>query len=239
MKKILPACLLVLMLLVSGCGMSEEKKQAAYRKSPESVMWEKTAEDSENWESSASRQAKAEKTKEENSQKSASTETSTSTESSTSAETSAYSDDDTSDSWTSSSGSSSSTFTNKYGTRTTKCAHSGCNNYIASSGDTNCCTVHSNRCLNCNKYIDEDAMYCMDCLTEAAGGSSYSSYGDSSYSSYGDNSYSSYGDSSYGSSSFDYDDPDPGESFSDYVKRVDPDLYSDMLDIYNSATGGY
>ena len=28
------------------------------------------------------------------------------------------------------------TFTNAYGTSTTKCAHSGCNNYIASSGDT-------------------------------------------------------------------------------------------------------
>ena len=72
MKKFLPACLLVLTLLVSGCGMSEEKKQAAYRKSPETVMWEKTAENSEDWESSASRQAKAEKTKEENSKKSTS-----------------------------------------------------------------------------------------------------------------------------------------------------------------------
>ena len=60
------------------------------------------------------------------------------------------------------------TFTNKYGTPTTKCAHSGCENYIASSGDTNCCTVHSHRCLNCNKYIDEDAAYCMDCLTDSA-----------------------------------------------------------------------
>ena len=58
-------------------------------------------------------------------------------------------------------------FTNKYGTPTTKCAHSGCGNYIASSGDTNCCESHSNICLECYKYIDEDAMYCMDCLTEA------------------------------------------------------------------------
>ena len=56
-------------------------------------------------------------------------------------------------------------FTNKYGTPTTKCAHDGCSNYIASSGDTNCCTVHSNKCLECGKYIDEDAMYCMDCLS--------------------------------------------------------------------------
>ena len=58
-------------------------------------------------------------------------------------------------------------FTNKYGTKTTKCAHSGCNNYIASSGDTNCCIQHSRRCLNCYKYIDEDAMYCMSCISSA------------------------------------------------------------------------
>ena len=62
---------------------------------------------------------------------------------------------------------SSSSFTNKYGTPSTKCAHPGCNNKIASSGDTNCCTTHSRRCLNCGKYIDEDAMYCMDCITNA------------------------------------------------------------------------
>ena len=50
--------------------------------------------------------------------------------------------------------SSNSTFTNQYGTSTTKCAHPGCNNYIASSGDTAYCTKHSNKCLNCGKYID-------------------------------------------------------------------------------------
>ncbi len=60
-------------------------------------------------------------------------------------------------------------FTNAYGTPTTKCAHSGCDNYIASSGDTNCCSIHSNKCLNCGKYIDEDAMYCMACLSSAGG----------------------------------------------------------------------
>ena len=64
--------------------------------------------------------------------------------------------------------SNSASFTNKYGTPTTKCAHPGCNNYIAPSGDTNCCTSHSNRCADCGKYIDEDAMYCIDCLTKAA-----------------------------------------------------------------------
>ena len=57
-------------------------------------------------------------------------------------------------------------FTNKYGTPTTKCAVSGCDNYIASSGDTNCCVLHSNRCKNCDKYIDGDAIYCMDCIME-------------------------------------------------------------------------
>lgn len=62
---------------------------------------------------------------------------------------------------------SSDAFTNQYGTATTICAHPGCNNNIAPSGDTNCCTVHSNKCLQCGKYIDEDAMYCVDCLIVA------------------------------------------------------------------------
>ena len=69
---------------------------------------------------------------------------------------------------TSSSSSSQSSFTNKFGTSSTKCAHPGCNNMIASSGDTNCCTIHSKKCLECGKYIDEDALYCMDCITRAA-----------------------------------------------------------------------
>lgn len=64
---------------------------------------------------------------------------------------------------------SSSSFTNKYGTPTTKCAHPGCTNYIASSGDTNCCPSHSKRCFECGKYIDEDAFYCMDCIRKALG----------------------------------------------------------------------
>lgn len=60
-----------------------------------------------------------------------------------------------------------SSFTNKYGTSTTKCAHSGCSNYIASSGDTNCCTIHSKRCLECNCYIDEDGHWCIECIENA------------------------------------------------------------------------
>lgn len=59
-------------------------------------------------------------------------------------------------------------FTNKFGTRTTKCAHSGCTNYIATTGDTNCCTIHSKRCLECNANIDEDAVWCMSCLEKAS-----------------------------------------------------------------------
>lgn len=58
-------------------------------------------------------------------------------------------------------------FTNDYGTPTTVCAHKGCSRYIATSGDTNCCIAHSQSCLNCGCYIDEDAMYCMDCLSES------------------------------------------------------------------------
>ena len=63
-------------------------------------------------------------------------------------------------------------FTNQYGTSTTKCAHAGCNNYIASSGDTNCCTIHSRKCLNCGKYIDEDALYCISCKALTSNSSS-------------------------------------------------------------------
>lgn len=58
-------------------------------------------------------------------------------------------------------------FTNDYGTPTTVCAHKGCSRFIATSGDSNCCIAHSQNCLNCGCYIDEDAMYCMDCLSES------------------------------------------------------------------------
>ena len=36
------------------------------------------------------------------------------------------------------------------GAISTKCVVNGCNNYIASSGDTNCCVLHSNKCIECN-----------------------------------------------------------------------------------------
>lgn len=28
--------------------------------------------------------------------------------------------------------------------------------------------MHSNKCAECGKYIDEDALYCIDCLSRAA-----------------------------------------------------------------------
>ena len=58
-------------------------------------------------------------------------------------------------------------FSNDYGSSGTKCAHPGCTGKIASSGDTNCCVLHSNQCGNCGCYIDEDALFCMDCLRGA------------------------------------------------------------------------
>lgn len=91
--------------------------------------------------------------------------------------------------------SSTGSFSNKYGTATTKCAVSGCSNYIASSGDTNCCVSHSNKCLECRKYIDGDAMYCMSCIYSAAGSGSGKSDKSSAKDCYicGDNAYSKYG----------------------------------------------
>ena len=61
-----------------------------------------------------------------------------------------------------------SSFRNMYGTPTTLCAHNGCTNYIAPSGDTNCCSTHSSKCIDCGCYIDEDAHWCVSCLKNAA-----------------------------------------------------------------------
>lgn len=108
----------------------------------------------------------------------------------------------------STSSSSSKSFSNAYGSATTLCAHRGCNNPIASSGDTNCCTIHSNRCLECGKYIDEDALYCMSCISKSLQPSNSQSYGSSS---------NSYGTSSgsYGSSSGTLDFSGYSDSMSD------------------------
>lgn len=67
-----------------------------------------------------------------------------------------------------------SSFTNKYGTATTLCVHTGCTNFIAKSGDTNCCETHSNRCGECGCYIDEDAMFCLSCIEKAINNKSQS-----------------------------------------------------------------
>ncbi len=58
-------------------------------------------------------------------------------------------------------------FTNKYGSPNTKCAVDGCTNKIVSSGDSNSCATHSQKCLSCRCYIDYDAMYCMQCIEDA------------------------------------------------------------------------
>ena len=104
--------------------------------------------------------------------------------------------------------SQSSGFSNEYGTATTQCAYPGCSQKIASSGDTNCCTKHSNKCGNCGCYIDSDAMFCMSCLSGSLGGSSDSYDYDKGYG---------------------YTAPKKGQSFSDYVKEQDPDLYNSLF----------
>ena len=62
---------------------------------------------------------------------------------------------------------SGSSFTNKFGTANTVCVVDGCSSKIATSGDTNCCPKHSNKCGNCGCYTDGDAIFCMSCLEEA------------------------------------------------------------------------
>ena len=92
-------------------------------------------------------------------------------------------------------------FSNDYGSKTTKCMKSGCNNYIASSGDTAYCVTHSNKCLECYCYIDGDAMYCMDCLSGAAAKNNddKNNYGHECYVC-GDDAYTKYGSYYYCSS---------------------------------------
>ena len=65
----------------------------------------------------------------------------------------------------------------------------------------------------------------MDCLTESITGGAYDDYDDYA-SDYGYDYSNDYG----------YDMPNPGESFSDYVQRVDPDLYDSITDRYNSLS---
>lgn len=54
----------------------------------------------------------------------------------------------------------------------------------------------------------------------------------------------SYSSDTYDASDYDYDKgygytaPEPGQSFGDYVKEQDPDLYDEIQDTYRSAVGG-
>ena len=116
-------------------------------------------------------------------------------------------------------------FTNQYGTPQTICAHSGCNRTIASSGDTNCCTVHSAKCLNCGKYIDEDAVFCMDCLTKSVTKSSgnSSSGNTSSKGSSGSKCHYKEGDTEVCSNTC-----APGSNFCSYHKQLLDDIYSSL-----------
>ncbi|MBQ7741225.1 MAG: hypothetical protein IJT65_08350 [Eubacterium sp.] len=138
--------------------------------------------------------------------------------------------------------SSESSFSNKYGTRSTICAHPGCTNTIASSGDTNCCALHSKRCAQCGKYIDEDAIYCIDCLSDAA--SKYKS--ENSYtttSSYYGNSYgSSYTKSYTTEKSYGYDKNDKYYAANDHNgdgKLSESEWQDAMGDAINDYYNGY
>lgn len=48
-----------------------------------------------------------------------------------------------------------------------RCMHSECTEMAVLSGITSYCEEHSNNCLHCGKYIDEDAMICIRCVDEA------------------------------------------------------------------------
>ncbi len=58
-------------------------------------------------------------------------------------------------------------FTNSFGSHDTPCAYPGCTRTIVTSGDSNCCAAHANRCIDCGKYIDGDALMCMKCIEDA------------------------------------------------------------------------
>lgn len=55
----------------------------------------------------------------------------------------------------------------KVNTAPLQCEHPNCLNKAAETGDSHYCEEHSNKCLECNKYIDEDALYCVNCILKA------------------------------------------------------------------------
>ncbi len=48
-----------------------------------------------------------------------------------------------------------------------QCLHDGCSKKAVTTGDSFYCENHSNKCLVCGCYIDEDAMFCLNCIVEA------------------------------------------------------------------------
>ena len=88
-----------------------------------------------------------------------------------------------------------------------------------------CCGCGSNN----KSYDDNDYSYSND------NNYSYSNDNDYSYSNNNDYSYSNNNDYDY-DKGYGYTAPEPGESFSDYVKRQDPDLYNDMQERWDSLS---
>lgn len=56
---------------------------------------------------------------------------------------------------------------NKVDIEPKQCQYIGCKKMAASTGDTNYCESHSAKCLECGCYINDDAMYCLNCLMNA------------------------------------------------------------------------
>lgn len=48
-----------------------------------------------------------------------------------------------------------------------QCRHNGCSKKAVTSGDSRYCEEHSNECMGCGEYIDEDAMFCLNCIVDA------------------------------------------------------------------------
>ncbi len=115
--------------------------------------------------------------------------------------------------------------------------------YSSSSGSSakSSYSSESHECYVCGKTATKKVgsyWYCSSCaaIVSAVSGETASDKKNSYSSGYGSSSYGSKS-SSYGSKkgAGGYDMPNENDkSFSDYVKRVDPDLYKSMEDIYNS-----
>lgn len=54
-------------------------------------------------------------------------------------------------------------YSNVYDKQWVKCSHAGCNLEIALTGDSSCCTIHSQKCLECGKNVTENNVYCREC----------------------------------------------------------------------------